>query len=796
MKRTVFTIIWAAMTACCTLHAQHQVQGRVLNADGEAVPEAMVTAVQADDRRVLSSTRTDSAGVFTLPDVPGRFLLDVAAFGYEGYTQEVQAADCEGKTLDVTLAYITLDEATVTATRKPRMVREGNKVVIDHLNNSPHAQGNDMYSFMRYIPVLKVPVLDGNVTVKESGEAPTILLVNGKHINIPMDAYLKNVRVENIESIEVVAYPIGEYKVPQSYSVINLIVKKRPDEGFQYNLYVADTQYGRNSQNGNFSISYTRNKTYITSGIYLNNINTKNETEYNYLYHNTGQQTLESYSGKGHYFIANAYFNLDHELNKRHSIGVQAGVGGNDTDCSDNVTTQYKMQDNDRIDSAYHTRNKTYNPRKYTDMNANLNYTFKVDEKGSTFYADVDYRMQRPKNYVHSLYSPDTGESTDVLQKAQTSADAIGVWLRYIHQFRPGSRLVSGLSYYTAYSRNDYAYGSYEDGNYTGDTDKSNRFEYRDHTFSAYANFEHQPNDKVNFSVGANIQGYKANGKQTVTGEKVNRSDFNVVPNLSVRYMPNDNHYFSLTASYRTDQPGYFSLNPFKIYTSPTTYRTGNPQLKTTKILDAYLSYGLFDDYMFYVSTTYMKNAGNDFIQMDENGQVMMLPMQRDAFDFSASFDYAKSLFDDCLDLDIEIGYSYGKKMSNGGTFTSQKSHEYYIDVDGDITLSEKRRMSLAFNYSFSSKEVGIAYSYPSAHDVSLRFQKRFDNSNFSIGISRTLHRNDTRYFNQTDFSYVFNEKRYWRITASYSITFGNKRTRGVSGRDNSELKSRMSQSQ
>ena len=33
---------------------------------------------------------------------------------------------------------------------KPRMVRSGNKVLIDKLGNSPHAQGSDMYTFMIY----------------------------------------------------------------------------------------------------------------------------------------------------------------------------------------------------------------------------------------------------------------------------------------------------------------------------------------------------------------------------------------------------------------------------------------------------------------------------------------------------------------------------------------------------------------------------------------------------------------------------------------------------------------------
>ena len=132
--------------------------------------------------------------------------------------------------------------------------------------------------------------------------------------------------------------------------------------------------------------------------------------------------------------------------------------------------------------------------------------------------------------------------------------------------------------------------------------------------------------------------------------------------------------------------------------------------------------------------------------------------------------------------------------MSNGGAFITQKNNEYYAEVDGDITLPRKKRMSLAVNYSFMSESDGVAYSCPSEHSLSLRFQKRFEYSNFSIGISRRLQKNDIRYFHQNDFSYLSKQKRYWLIMASYSITFGNKRTRSVSGRDNNQLKSRMAQ--
>lgn len=793
----LFTLL--LLCICCPLlQAQHPLKGRVIDADRHPVAEALVSILQTDSVRLLTSVRTDSAGVFVVNGVPDCFLLDVAAFGYDGYTRQLAASDWQGKEIGVTLSFVKLDEVTVTAAGRPRMAREGRKVLIDKLDNSPHAAGNNMYSFMRFIPQLEVPMFSGNIQVREAMGTPAVLLVNGKHINMPMDAYLKNVPVENIESIEVVARSAGEYKVAPGTPVINLIVKKRPDEGFRYYLSLNDVQYDRNTQRGVFSVSYAKNKTYITTGIHLNNVNEKRTTDYEYTYYNADRQTLESFTTKEHNLIGGGYFNLDYELNKKHTFGIQVGAGGMDTDCSLTGTSRYLKRSTAELDSAYENRNRTTNPSKFVDMYTNLNYTFKTDDKGSVFYADFDYRMRRPRSRTTNAFNRiDGGESgryQDVLQESENDIDAWGVWLRYVHRFNPKAQLVSSLSYYHADSRNVYRYSNLKDGVYVVDTDLSNRFEYKDHTYTGSFSFDHSPSSKFSYTIGATMEGYIADGEKTGTIELVHTNQFNVSPNLSMNFNPNMNHYLSLYTSYRVTQPRYGSFNLNRNYLSLTTYQTGNPDMKETRMLDVSIMYNFFKDYSLYLSSFYMKNAGNDFVQLDENGNVVMLPDQRDCYSFRTSFSYNKSFFKDYLDFNFDAGYEYGVNNDNGGKFIKTKTHAYDVGVNGDVTLSRKKRMTLSFSYSYDSKREGVAVSYPESHELSLDFQKRFDYSNFSIGVSRALRKNDIRYYDQSYFSYISRCKKYWMVTASYSITFGNKRTRGVQQRDNSELRSRMSE--
>ena len=144
------------------------------------------------------------------------------------------------------------------------------------------------------------------------------------------------------------------------------------------------------------------------------------------------------------------YFNFDYEASKRHTVGVQASAGGYRQDDESLILSTYSGYGSVQADSSYRSASNVYTPDKFSYLSGNLNYTFRIDDKGSMFYADADYRMTRPNAYTHHVYDrTDVGgnaDRTDNLQKVKTCIDTYGVWLRYIKVFNPGTRLVSGLS--------------------------------------------------------------------------------------------------------------------------------------------------------------------------------------------------------------------------------------------------------------------------------------------------------------------------------------------------------------
>lgn len=779
-------------------YAQNKLAGLVLNNEDAPVVGAIVAILNKETNKITHSITTDSLGEFSFSSCPDDIRLSVAAFGYEAYMSDVPVRQYVDSKMEVRLKHIMLDEVVVTATAKPRMQRDGNKLVVDKLDNSPYAKGSDIFTFMRFIPALEVPTFEGNITLQETGGGNAVLLVNGKNINIPMDAYLKSIRAEDVERIEIVAYPMGEYKVRNGASVINLVMKRREDEGVKYNFFLADRQYGVNSQNGSFSVSYTGKKTYITSGAFVNNVRTKQESETNYKYYGNNLQTLEESVFKEKNILLSGYFNLDYELNKKNILGFRIGANGNDLNNTGTVKSQYGELLASGIDSVYSSKNKTYSPSKFTGLNTNANFTLKVDTKGSFFFADLDYVMSRPKNYVHSIFSKETGKEivneTDILQKNQTHIDAYSAWIRYNHVFDRTTKLNSGISFSGANSRYNYFHGYKVSNDYIDDVNKTNSFEFDDYTLSLYSTFHYKWSNKLNTVVALRMEIYGANGNQKTTNEKISRHEIDFLPSLVVNYVPSDNHNFSVRVSSDAGKPGYYDLNPFKTYISPTTYSKGNPELRSNNMYNGSFSYTLFDDYNFTTFMMYINNLSARFTIPDENGDIMITPLNKGSMFYNIyMFSADKSLFNGYLYLSGEIDYMFKRfknKMENVNA--NQRNNSFSFSLSSNITFSKKDMLSAYINYYYEGKDMGANAIYPKSHLLEISISKKFTSSSLSFGISSDFPSNSKLFYEQQNYGHIILRKMYCRFHASYSITFGNKKTRNVEKRANDSMNSRF----
>lgn len=794
MRKTIYSILLSVFSVCT--YGQSGFEGVVIDNEKVPVVGAIVTITDEQSSAILHTTSTDSIGKYLIRNYPDSFRLDITAFGHEACSVKITGVEIGMQPLITALTPIALAEVVVKAYAKPRMKRDGNKLVIDKIGNSPYAQSNNVFTFLRYIPVLRVPVFEGDITVVGGGTVS--LQINGRRTNMPMEAVLKSIPAEDIERIEIIANPGSEYSGSKHQSIINVVMKRRPNEGFKYALFLADAHSGTNRQNGSFNLSYSARKTYITSGFFVNNQRYKNDSKEEYRYYDEGLVSSIDSRTKEKNLSTSAFFNLDYELNKKNTFGLRVSTSGNNIRTTNRTETNYGKLSAGDIDSTYLSENKRTSPFAFTRINTNLNYSLKTDSKGSLFFADLDYVASCPQGEVKSVFDKQTTSGLtrehDFIQKEHTDIDAFGAWTRYNHVFDVKNRLNSGLIFSRAKTNNDYFYGNFSEGEYQNDPNRSSRLDYDDYTVAAYTSFQRTWSEKVTTIIGLRMEYYRAKGTQKSTDEDISRRSTDLFPSLIMNYAPSDNHDFSVNLSRSVSRPRYNDLNPFKTYLSPTMYTKGNPDLKANKMLRAGLSYTLFDDYSFDLFALSVRDISALFHVPDENNLIMITNINYGkTLCILPSFSVGKRLFKGYLYLSGELDFSYNKFTGRAeGIDIDIKKWTPAYAISSDIVLSKKMALSTYARYSYDGTTKGANSFYPSEQNIELSLTKKFRNSNLTCGFKKKLAEKSKQYYETPGYGYSISKKSYWHWHASYSVTFGNNRVRHIFNRENSEISGRM----
>ena len=121
-----------------------------------------------------------------------------------------------------------------------------------------------------------------------------------------------------------------------------------------------------------------------------------------------------------------------------------------------------------------------------------------------------------------------------------------------------------------------------------------------------------------------------------------------------------------------------------------------------------------------------------------------------------------------------------------------QKSVGWGTSIMANYLISEKYGWSLGGIYAYNSSKESDSNTQPNRHFVNFTLQKRFKHSNLSLGVRKYMMKGDKGdYSEQQSYAYHTYVKMPWMINVSYSVTFGNRKTRSVYDRSNSTITSR-----
>jgi hypothetical protein len=235
-----FLFLFCVILTCSisTVKGQSSITGNVTDTENNAISGVLVMILDANEY-IISSEITDTTGTFSMPLPLHRdnHSLVLSSFGYITKKWALDSA-IEQKTFVLeSNSQVVLPELTIVANR-PAIVRKTDRFIIPKIYESELAKGKDIVDFLGYAPLVKVSI-DGKLQVLGKGNAT--IYVNGRKSDID----LKNIPAENIENVEIITHPGSEYPAADRNGIINVILRKQPDDGILVNTTIRDSQRKR-----------------------------------------------------------------------------------------------------------------------------------------------------------------------------------------------------------------------------------------------------------------------------------------------------------------------------------------------------------------------------------------------------------------------------------------------------------------------------------------------------------------------------------------------------------------------
>lgn len=519
-------------------------------------------------------------------------------------TVKAQAKEIEGVTL---------------VARKPTVESKIDRTVFNVANSSIVA-GNTTWDVLRMTPLVSI---DNNDAVKAEGQTVTVYINDRKSVftGKELKEYLKTIPADNLMKIEVITSPSSRYET--SGSVINIVLKKRDDEGMKGSISLNNRQSTKNSQNANFNLNYHKKnftQTFIggySDGFYVQK-NETTDTRYNnnkvthYRMENVMKNESPSLSSTSEFEINdknNIGLVLEYYQNRSLSLAESEGTLSTNGTLDDsfrqtqntwgfsrNLGTNafYKYYDKEKskiLDINIGTNYSSYNNDNLIDKQGLKNQQLGIINSNEmrNYYLKVDYTQPLGKS----------GGTIEVGGKTELNNHVIPNSLYGTSLNDPGSEFYSLF-------RND-------------------TFHYEDNLSSLYANYSKTFFKKLEARIGLRYEYIDYKIRQDVAGTERKDSYGNFLPNLLLKYSFSDKYDVSFTYNRSIWRPWYEEFNPFLVPEINGTYSRGNLYLNPNPNDRLYLKFGILKKY--FLSVRYM-HTNQDYwtTYVTENGRTVSLP--------------------------------------------------------------------------------------------------------------------------------------------------------------------------
>lgn len=646
---------------------------------------------------------------------------------------------------------INLEEVSVTG-QMPLIENKADRKII-RISGSYLENTTDGDEMLRLTPgLIRV---NGGITVP--GSKKTTYYLNGKKV-ISFDEIV-SLDPKNVKKIEIIHNPPAMYEADGDAVV--LIVTKRANEsalrvGVTYkqskyagvNAYADGTfRRGIFTMNGRYSYGYNQDWT--------------EESNLSALSSTDSLHTVDYYKGRVHHHNARLVFDWvigeNHNLNVDFNGYYQNGGG---------ESTRYVSFTSEKYDD-YMTYFKK--PRRNYEINAILNYKYKIDSLGQSLNVLAEASFQNRDGYRNYYNAPINKVPENPIWTYNHNISSplyFSGQIDYVKPIREIWRIETGVKCYSL--------GTDTKTDVSGGVIYNQIYSTQEHNLAEYVMLSVEPTKNLSLSAGLRCETmWRKSMRDGICIIDTVNVDF--FPSFSILYTFSDKYNLGLSYSSRIERPLFYMLDP-SLSIDPLLNKHGNPNLINTKNHKISLSTTLVRDLYISAFATYIKYPIAYYIYKDgENPMVTDIRYlnTRDYWRFGGDISYNKTFFK-IWDFSVYAGvYSNNFEYEEDGVKKNNNIPGAYAGCNNQIALPWDLKLAVNFNIQYNGSEDStidspFCYSY-----ISLKRSFLNDSLNVSISLNNIF--GNTIYVQESvldghNICKLKDDDRYGKISLTYNI--------------------------
>lgn len=466
-----------------------------------------------------------------------------------------------------------ISEVVIQSSKNTKL-NDGN-IVVGVANNKNFKTSVNILEVLRKMPGVTV---DQEDAIYIAGRISPAVFIDGKPLVMSsqeLQAYLKSLSPEMVESIEVNTNPSSKYDA-EFKGIIDIKLKKNNNLGwrgsYNGNVIINKFNYRENSLN----LSYNTGK--IAYNLQLTYNNGLTIYRYNAIQRlaNTNVMKTNTYQ-KDEIKVNNIQAGIDYRINDKNRLGL-------------NLRANLRNHDRVRLGSLYTTdkdetqlifNTASENPTLYTQDNHGLtaDYTFQ----------NKNFKL----NFIGNYLSVENKQQDDFINRDKPTSQTLSYWKSdlinkiniYTAQIDVSQKIKNatfeaGLKYSTSDTDNNIRYDTLAVNNqFNYDPTRSNMFSYKEKIVAGYLGYS-QKFGQLKINAGLRFENTNSISNAITIDSVVSRKYLEWLPSFSAHYSFNTSNELSVSYSRKITRPVFSQLNPFRFYFSPLNYWIGNPYLQ------------------------------------------------------------------------------------------------------------------------------------------------------------------------------------------------------------------------